>query len=104
MKAFEDEKGGRNMLLFHGSSFTNFLGLLSMGLQIGPPTIDLHGSKFGKGVYFADMFTKSADYCDDESYETRSLSRYILVCEVAIGKCKEMINGYNEDDIGSKYI
>ena len=99
MKAFEGEKGGRNMLLFHGSSATNFLGLLSMGIQIAPPTADLHGWMFGKGVYFADMFTKSADYCDSCHSGDTSLSRYVLVCEVALGKCKEM---NQEEDVPSR--
>lgn len=38
--------------------------------------------KFGKGVYFADMVSKSANYC----FASReSPSALILLCEVALG-------------------
>jgi poly [ADP-ribose] polymerase len=51
------------MLLWHGSRLTNFVGILSQGLRIAPPEAPVTGYMFGKGVYFADMVTKSANYC-----------------------------------------
>lgn len=50
-------------LLWHGSRLTNFVGILSQGLRIAPPEAPVTGYMFGKGVYFADMVTKSANYC-----------------------------------------
>ncbi|KAK6179956.1 hypothetical protein SNE40_012199 [Patella caerulea] len=50
-------------LLWHGSRTTNYAGILSQGLRIAPPDAPVSGYLFGKGVYFADMVSKSADYC-----------------------------------------
>jgi poly [ADP-ribose] polymerase len=50
-------------LLWHGSRLTNFVGILSQGLRIAPPEAPVTGYMFGKGVYFADMVTKSSNYC-----------------------------------------
>jgi hypothetical protein len=33
------------------------------GLRIAPPEAPVTGYMFGKGVYFADMVSKSANYC-----------------------------------------
>uniref|UniRef100_A0A803RC64 Poly [ADP-ribose] polymerase n=1 Tax=Cannabis sativa TaxID=3483 RepID=A0A803RC64_CANSA len=46
------------MLLWHGSRLTNWTGILSQGLRIAPPEAPVTGYMFGKGVYFADMFSK----------------------------------------------
>lgn len=37
---------------------------------------------FGKGVYFADMISKSAQYCGG----TRRVDAFLLLCEVALGQ------------------
>lgn len=62
-------------LLWHGSRFvfffffslifrtTNFAGIISQGLRIAPPEAPVTGYMFGKGVYFADACSKSANYC-----------------------------------------
>lgn len=50
-------------LLWHGSRLTNYVGILSQGLRIAPPEAPVTGYMFGKGVYFADMVSKSANYC-----------------------------------------
>uniref|UniRef100_A0A8C9LGS4 Poly [ADP-ribose] polymerase n=1 Tax=Pavo cristatus TaxID=9049 RepID=A0A8C9LGS4_PAVCR len=50
-------------LLWHGSRTTNFAGILSQGLRIAPPEAPVTGYMFGKGIYFADMVSKSANYC-----------------------------------------
>ena len=54
---------GNKMLLWHGSRLTNFVGIISQGLRIAPPEAPVTGYMFGKGVYFADMVSKSANYC-----------------------------------------
>jgi poly [ADP-ribose] polymerase len=43
-------------LLFHGSTMSNFIGIMKQGLRIAPPEAPTTGFMFGKGVYFADMF------------------------------------------------
>ncbi|KAE9547246.1 hypothetical protein FO519_009540, partial [Halicephalobus sp. NKZ332] len=59
---FKKELGNRR-LLWHGSRLTNWHGILSRGLQIAPKEAPMTGYMFGKGVYFADMSSKSANYC-----------------------------------------
>ena len=59
--AFKDV--GNRQLLWHGSRLTNWVGILSQGLRIAPPEAPVTGYMFGKGVYFADMVSKSANYC-----------------------------------------
>ena len=75
-------KLNNRMLLWHGSRFTNFVGILSQGLRIAPPEAPVTGYMFGKGVYFADMVSKSANYCRTSPREPTGL---MLLCEVALG-------------------
>lgn len=49
-------------LLWHGSRTTNFAGIITEGLRIAPPEAPVTGYMFGKGVYFADVCSKSANY------------------------------------------
>ena len=70
------------MLLWHGSRVTNYAGILSQGLRIAPPEAPVTGYMFGKGVYFADMVSKSANYCYTNRSESVGL---LLLCEVALG-------------------
>jgi len=51
----------------------------SSGLRIAPPEAPVTGYMFGKGVYFADMFSKSANYCYPTS---TSADGVLLLCEV----------------------
>ena len=69
-------------LLWHGSRSTNFGGILSQGLRIAPPEAPVSGYMFGKGVYFADISTKSAAYC--ASHASRGVG-LMLLCEVQLG-------------------
>lgn len=73
-------------LLWHGSRLTNFVGILSNGLKIAPPEAPVTGYMFGKGVYFADMVSKSANYCCTTSSNNTGL---MLLCEVALGDMLE---------------
>lgn len=73
-------------LLWHGSRLTNFAGILSQGLRIAPPEAPVTGYMFGKGVYFADMVSKSANYCSTSKANSTGL---ILLCEVALGNMYE---------------
>lgn len=96
-KSFTDV--GNRMLLWHGSRLTNWVGILSQGLRIAPPEAPVTGYMFGKGVYFADMSSKSANYC----FATRSKNVGLLVLsEVSLGKCNELLaSDYNADKLPS---
>lgn len=73
-------------LLWHGSRVTNFAGIISQGLRIAPPEAPVTGYMFGKGIYFADMVSKSANYCCTNKVNPVGL---LLLCEVALGNMKE---------------
>lgn len=93
-------KMANRMLLWHGSRITNFAGILSQvsahhthflwyspcpplqGLRIAPPEAPVTGYMFGKGVYFADMVSKSANYCHTSPSNPVGV---LLLCEVALG-------------------
>ncbi|KAG6918681.1 hypothetical protein DXG01_012499 [Tephrocybe rancida] len=77
---FGDLDGGERLLLWHGSRTTNFAGILKQGLRIAPPEAPVTGYMFGKGVYFADMMSKSAAYCYSHLSNNTGL---LLLCEVA---------------------
>jgi poly [ADP-ribose] polymerase len=77
---------GNKKLLWHGSRITNFVGILSQGLRIAPPEAPSSGYLFGKGVYFADMASKSLPYC----YPSNRTA-LILLCEVALGCPNELL-------------
>ncbi|XP_057484410.1 poly [ADP-ribose] polymerase 2 isoform X1 [Actinidia eriantha] len=85
-KQFSNTKN--RMLLWHGSRLTNWTGILSQGLRIAPPEAPATGYMFGKGVYFADMFSKSANYCYSSSAATAGV---LLLCEVALGDMAELL-------------
>lgn len=93
-------KMANRMLLWHGSRTTNFVGILSQvspcphihyliyygispqGLRIAPPEAPVTGYMFGKGIYFADMVSKSANYCHTSPSEPVGV---LILCEVALG-------------------
>jgi poly [ADP-ribose] polymerase len=69
-------------LLWHGSRCTNFGGILSQGLRIAPPEAPVSGYMFGKGIYLADMSSKSAGYCCSYISNGHIL---LLLCEAELG-------------------
>lgn len=81
------EKLGNRMLLWHGSRLTNFVGILSQGLRIAPPEAPATGYMFGKGIYFADLVSKSAQYCYTDKKNPVGL---MLLSEVALGDIYEL--------------
>lgn len=81
------EKLQNRMLLWHGSRLTNFVGILSQGLRIAPPEAPATGYMFGKGVYFADLVSKSAQYCYTDKKNPVGL---LLLSEVALGEVFEL--------------
>uniref|UniRef100_A0A668ATM8 Poly [ADP-ribose] polymerase n=1 Tax=Myripristis murdjan TaxID=586833 RepID=A0A668ATM8_9TELE len=77
------------MLLWHGSRLSNWVGILSQGLRVAPPEAPVTGYMFGKGIYFADMSSKSANYCFANQ---RSNVGLLLLSEVALGDCNELLD------------
>uniref|UniRef100_A0A0D3ASC2 Poly [ADP-ribose] polymerase n=1 Tax=Brassica oleracea var. oleracea TaxID=109376 RepID=A0A0D3ASC2_BRAOL len=98
LKLIDSNNSKNRMLLWHGSRLTNWVGILSQvkrstidnqtGLRIAPREAPVTGYRFGKGVYFADMFSKSANYC---YANTGSNDGVLLLCEVALGDVNELI-------------
>ncbi|OQV17931.1 Poly [ADP-ribose] polymerase 2 [Hypsibius exemplaris] len=86
---------GNRMLLWHGSRLSNFVGILSQGLRIAPPEAPSTGYMFGKGIYFADVSTKSANYCFAQSSDSIGM---MLLCEVALGQPNELFDANYDAD------
>lgn len=85
-KRFDDSKFSKissdRRLLWHGSRTTNYGGILSQGLRIAPPEAPVSGYMFGKGIYLADMSSKSAGYCCSYNSGGEAL---LLLCEAELG-------------------
>jgi len=81
-------KNENRMLLWHGSRLTNWVGILSQGLRIAPPEAPKTGYRFGKGVYFADVISKSGSYCFTTNESPYAV---MLLAEVALGKMNELL-------------
>ncbi|KAE8633932.1 hypothetical protein XENTR_v10002155 [Xenopus tropicalis] len=76
------------MLLWHGSRLTNWVGILSQGLRVAPPEAPVTGYMFGKGIYFADVSSKSANYCFSSRDKNVGV---LLLSEVALGESNELL-------------
>ncbi|VDP00762.1 unnamed protein product [Soboliphyme baturini] len=76
-----------SMLLWHGSRLVNWYSILCSGLKIAPPEAPSTGYMFGKGIYFADISSKAANYCMTTEQKNVGL---VLLCEVALGKQAEL--------------
>ena len=85
-------------LLWHGSRASNFGGILSQGLRIAPPEAPASGYMFGKGVYLADMSSKSAGYC---AAGVSGGTGILLLCEAELGAPMLELTGadYNAGDL-----
>ena len=77
-------------LLWHGSRCTNYGGILSQGLRIAPPEAPATGYMFGKGIYLADMSSKSANYCVPYLSNNTAL---LLLCEAELGSPMRELTG-----------
>ena len=73
---------GNKRLLWHGSRLSNWASILKNGLRIAPKEAPVTGYMFGKGVYFADSSSKSANYCFANKEEPDGL---LVLCDVALG-------------------
>jgi poly [ADP-ribose] polymerase len=87
-KKFKKDIGNRK-LLWHGSTFSNWGGILSQGLRIAPPEAPACGYAFGKGVYFADVLNKSSGYT---RYHSSNNIGLLTLADVALGKTNDVTN------------
>ncbi|XP_055388626.1 uncharacterized protein LOC129617415 [Condylostylus longicornis] len=76
-------------LLWHGSRLTNWAGILKTGLRIAPPEAPVTGYMFGKGIYFADMVSKSSNYCFADQKNPYGI---LVLSEVALGDPYHKLN------------
>ena len=74
--------------LFHGTKNCNMVGILSRGLLIAPKSAPVTGYMFGKGIYFADQSSKSAQYSLMWANNRRPFG-YLFLADVALGKVKK---------------
>ncbi|KAG7240419.1 hypothetical protein INR49_026990, partial [Caranx melampygus] len=92
LQTFKSEIGNIKPLL-HSSSPGNFVGILSRGLLLPRVGVEHHGiertdiGNLGSGIYFTDSFSTSLKY---SSCSTTDGSRLLLVCDVALGSCKDV--------------
>lgn len=85
-------------LLWHGSRITNYIGILSQGLRIAPSEAPVTGYFLGKGIYFANMISVSAQYCRANKQSTTG---YMLLSDVALGRSYQIAHGkfVGKDDL-----
>ncbi|CAK4165024.1 unnamed protein product [Aphanomyces euteiches] len=92
-----------HQLLWHGSRLSNIASILTKGLRIAPPEAPSTGYMFGKGIYFADVASKSANYCWANAKQTKGV---LILCEVALGKSIEVLHAdeYSYEALEKKHF
>ncbi|XP_034041968.1 protein mono-ADP-ribosyltransferase PARP4 [Thalassophryne amazonica] len=92
LQTFNSKLGNVKPLL-HSSTPSNFLGILSRGLLLPHVGVKHHGIErtdvgmLGSGIYFSNSMRTSLKY--SKPSETDG-SRLLLVCDVALGQCKNV--------------
>jgi len=76
------------------SRVTNFVGILSQGLRIAPPEAPVTGYMFGKALYFADVVSKSFNYCRTDPHNTTGI---MLLGQVALGDTHDLLQAQYMD-------
>ena len=84
----EGRNAGNLQALFHGTKNCNMVGILSRGLLIAPKNAPVTGYMFGKGIYFADQSSKSAQYSLMWANNRRPIG-YLFLADVALGRIKK---------------
>ncbi|CAG2182186.1 unnamed protein product, partial [Oppiella nova] len=85
-KAFDGTGVDNRWLLWHGTRAANVLSILAKGLQKSPLSAEISGHLFGKGVYFADMFTKSQGYSSSGAFG----QKFMFLSEVSLGAVQDV--------------
>ncbi|GAA6089580.1 protein mono-ADP-ribosyltransferase PARP4 isoform X1 [Tachysurus ichikawai] len=89
---FRNELGNIKSLL-HSTASNSLVGILSRGLLLPRVGIEQHGiertdiGNLGSGIYFSDSLNTSVKYSKPSVTDG---SRLLLVCEVALGQCKDL--------------
>lgn len=91
-----DVKPDNRQLLWHGSRVSNFGGILGQGLRIAPPEAPVSGYMFGKGIYLANMSSKSIQYCNASCSQGEGL---LLLCEAQLGDALQMLDANYSADV-----
>jgi len=83
-------KVGNEKLLFHGSSPSNWVGILSRGILLPKAVVKLGVHRtdagwLGHGIYFGDDLQTSCNY----AYCGRRGTRFVSIARVALGKVKQ---------------
>jgi len=78
----------------HGSRATNYGGILGQGLRIAPPEAPVSGYMFDKGIYLADMSSKSANYCCSYISGGQAL---LLLCDAELGDPMQVLTNSQYD-------
>ncbi|XP_059355827.1 protein mono-ADP-ribosyltransferase PARP4-like isoform X2 [Carassius carassius] len=93
LQLFMEDLGNIKPLL-HSSSPSSFVGILSRGLLLPRVGVEQHGiertdiGNLGGGIYFSDSLNTSLKYSKPSVTDG---SRLLLVCEVALGRCKDLL-------------
>lgn len=84
--AWDTETIGKSYInkLWHGTKSYNVRHILRTGLII--PKIAANGSRFGRGIYFADQARRSINYAGSN----RSQAKVLFMTEVALGRQKKL--------------
>uniref|UniRef100_A0ACB8EWT8 Poly [ADP-ribose] polymerase 2 n=1 Tax=Sphaerodactylus townsendi TaxID=933632 RepID=A0ACB8EWT8_9SAUR len=83
------------MLLWHGSRLGNWAGILSQGLRVVKRRrLRSQATCLGERIYFADMSSKSANYCF--ATRERDFGLLLLRGEVALGESNELLEANPE--------
>ncbi|XP_026074201.1 poly [ADP-ribose] polymerase 4-like isoform X1 [Carassius auratus] len=93
LQMFREDLGNIKPLL-HSTSSNSFVGILSRGLLLPRVGVEQHGiertdiGNLGGGIYFSDSLKTSVKYSKPSVTDG---SRLLLVCEVALGRCKDLL-------------
>uniref|UniRef100_A0A672SNB9 Poly [ADP-ribose] polymerase n=1 Tax=Sinocyclocheilus grahami TaxID=75366 RepID=A0A672SNB9_SINGR len=93
LQLFREDLGNIKPLL-HSTSPSSFVGILSRGLLLPRVGVEQHGiertdiGNLGGGIYFSDSLKTSVKYSKPSVTDG---SRLLLVCEVALGRCKDLL-------------
>ncbi|XP_026074209.1 poly [ADP-ribose] polymerase 4-like isoform X5 [Carassius auratus] len=93
LQMFREDLGKIKPLL-HSTSSSSFVGILSRGLLLPRVGVEQHGiertdiGNLGGGIYFSDSLKTSVKYSKPSVTDG---SRLLLVCEVALGRCKDLL-------------
>ena len=78
-KVGEDPAPGRPgdwTLLWHGTRRSNVLSIFNAGLIVEPLHASRAGRSYGNGIYLADVFDKSINYCDSSDNKVICISSF----------------------------